>query len=138
MVLLELTQQEAEVLGHAIILKEIALQDELKKSIGKTTLEGDITRCHSLWSKLDKAKHPQQDVLITSKDLFRIICMAKEEYLKLGSETYISEKEVPQNELVHISLASAVISWLNSKNLLKRLARFDFTDSSCKYEETTE
>lgn len=138
-VFVELNGREVEVIEQGLINKECSLHDSIEKGqIVKTTGEKMIESCHSAWAKLDNAKHPQQDVIITAKDLADIKSIAKGEFFNLGSDLHISNKKVEQEDLVHICLANALIMWLNRHNLLKRTAKFDFTDHSSQYEEMDE
>ena len=137
-ILLELTPKEAEVVGQALINEKYRLEDEAKSSIGKAELEKNVERCNRIWSKLGAASQPQEEVLITASDLFFLISSAKSEYRGLRADLYVSNKRVEESDFKHISLANAVIMWLNSKNLLKRVAKFDFTDLSSQYEESEE
>jgi uncharacterized protein YydD (DUF2326 family) len=138
MTLLELTQQEVEVVKRALIAERHSYMEESMTSIGKAELEKGIRLCDSIWDKVDRASQPQEDLLITASDLFFLISSAKDQYRHLRADLHISNKRVEESDFKHISLANAVILWLNSKNLLKRLASFDFTDLSSQYEESEE
>jgi len=60
--------------------------------------------------------------------------MAISEYGKLPLDTNLSKKQVDQKDLAHISLANALISWFNSKGLLKETVKFDSVENSSEYE----
>ncbi len=128
MILLELTEQEAEAIQRTISLEN----DE-----GFTFSERE-RRLHvqeSVLAKIKLALQAQPEVLITSKDLFSIVDLAKSEYRNLPDNLCISNKMVEQSDLPKISLAKALIMWLNSRSLLKNLVSFDFTDTSSDFEE---
>lgn len=137
-ILVELTEKEVEVIQNGIIKERYSISETDPMEIPRTSLEKSMEACHSVWAKLDEAKQGKPDLLITSKDLFYIKSLAKNEYLNLRSDLHISNKIVEQEDFVHISLANALIMWLNGNKLLKRLAKFDFTDHSSQYEEMDE
>jgi hypothetical protein len=134
MILLELTEKEAEFIRNNMLSAEDLLASN-ESSTGRTDRENQVVLCRSIVSKVVNAFVPQKELIITFKDLFYVISSAKEQYHKLHPDLHISNKKIEENDLKHISLANALIMWLNGKNLLKRLARFDFTDESCQYEE---
>ena len=134
MILLELTEKEAEFIRNNMLSAEDLLASD-ESSIGRTDRENQAALCRSIAGKIVEAFVPQKEVLVTFKDLFNIISLTKEQYHKLPSDLHISNKKVEEKDFKHISLANALIMWLNGKNLLKRLARFDFTDESRQYEE---
>lgn len=137
-ILLELTEKEAEVLANGLIKERYSWEGKDPMEVPRTIIDKSIEICNSAWAKLDEAKHAKPDLLITAKDLFHIKSLAKNEYLNLRNDLHISNKIVEQEDFVHISLASALIMWLNGKSLLKRLAKFDFTDHSSEFEEMDE
>ena len=137
-ILLELTEKEAELLAQGLIKEKASWEDKDPMEVTQTAINKALEGCNSAWAKLDEAKHAKPDLLITAKDLFYIKSLAKSEYLNLRGEMHISNKIVEQEDFVHISLASALIMWLNKNNLLKRLAKFDFTDHSSEFEEMEE
>ena len=96
-------------------------------------LEGQ-TILNSVLDKLKEAARPKPDVLITFKDFYLIKSMAVSGYSKLPLDTSLSKKQIDQKDLAHISLANALISWFNSKGLLKETVRFDCTDDSIQYD----
>jgi hypothetical protein len=108
-IILELTEFEAESLQ------------------GRTVL-------NSVFDKLEEALRPEYEVLVTAKDLFLIKSMAVGEYGKLSKNVRVSDRDIEQKDFVHVSLANALFLWLNSKGLLKRLVKFDYTDDSSEYE----
>lgn len=137
-ILVELTEKEVEALENGLIKEKASLEDARSSEIGKTAIEKKLEGCNSAWAKLDNAKRVKPDAIITNKDLFLIKSMAKSEYNNLSNDLHISKKKVEEEDFVHISLANALIMWLNSKNLLKRLAVFDYTDESFKYDGNEE
>jgi hypothetical protein len=137
MILLELTEKEAEVIRVAVEEREI--QHTISLQIGKQESDRKILGiCRSILGKLLQAQEPSSDVLLTSKDLFSLISLAKTEYLRLPGNLHISNNVVSENDFKHISFANAVILWLNGHKLLKRLVKFDYTDNSSEFEETEE
>jgi len=131
-ILLELTEKEVETIHEFM---EVGWLNYPHSDRSHAERERLSSLCQSVASKLREALKPKEDALITSKDLFHLKDLAKSEYRKLPGSTQISNQNVEQKDLVHISLANAVISWLNGKNLLKKPVRFDYTDNSCQYEE---
>lgn len=138
MILLELTEKETDVLRMGLIELKDSLEDLASAGASKTSLEKQSTACNSIWAKLDLASQPKQEVLITSKDLHYLKSLANSEYKSLSHNTYLSKKKVEERDFVHISVANALLMWLNSGNLLKNLVRFDFTDNSNEYEGNEE
>ncbi len=133
--LLELTEKEVEFVRNALILAR-SQWDVEKRDYDDHQINAD--RANVILEKLENSLKPKVDVPITYRDLFRMIDMAKTEYLNLPDDLHISNKRIEKKDLVHIAVAKSAISWLNSKNLLKRLAVFDNTDKSCEYEENQE
>lgn len=129
--ILELTEEEMETTlrfmnsGCVNINRDVSFEEKEKQS----------NICKSVTKKFIDSLKSKKDEVITFKDLQNIKCVASDQYLKLGATLQISNKKVDNKDFVHISLANALLMWLNSKNLLKRLARFDVTDDSYEYEE---
>lgn len=132
--LLELTEKEVDVLQNALIREKFFWGRKGQEEASSTTIDNNINTCDSVLNKLEKSFQKQSTILITAKDLFFIKSLANDEYRRLPSNTKLSGKEVEQKDLVHISVANALISWFNSKDILKRLVRFDNTDDSFDYE----
>lgn len=135
MILLELTEKEFEMVQLAVGTAFIAnseAYDTNKQEVNRKRMD----TYNAVLSKLELSSKPKEDVLITSKDLSHLKSLAKGEYHRLPGNLQISNKTVEQEDFVHISLANAVVMWLNSKDLLKRVARFDYTDDSFEYEES--
>jgi hypothetical protein len=135
MILLELTEKEAEIVKQALNKEKAHWENSSPKEISRSLIDNNLSICENVFKKINFAFEPQLDVLITSNQLFGIISSAKDEYHKLVPNLHISNKIVDQNDLKHISLANAFILWLNGNKLLKRLVKFDYTDNSCQYEE---
>jgi hypothetical protein len=135
MFLLELTEKELEVLRDGLIKEKYSWEDKDPLEVSRTTIENKLNSCHSSWSKLDSASNSQKEVLITARDLIHIVSLAKTEYTKLRGDLHISEKRVEESDFVHIALANVLIMWLNNKDCLKKLAKFDYTDQSAQFEE---
>lgn len=76
----------------------------------------------------------EKDVLITSKDLFSIKSVAVSEYGRLPNPTLLTNIPVEQKDLAHIALINSFVMWLNSRNLLTTLVRFDHTDDTSNFE----
>ncbi len=134
-ILLELTEKEAEVVRNAVARESNYWCDECPKDTSRTLKENMTNSCQSITGKLYEASLPREHFPITSNGLFHILSMAKNEFLRLPAELYLTNKKVEENEFVHISVATALIMWLNKEGLLKKLAVFDYTDHSCDYEE---
>ena len=135
MILLELTEKEFAMVDLAISglwKASSVLYEENKQETDRKNMEA----CNSVITKLDLTYEPQEAILITSKDFFDLMSLTKLEYHRLTADLHLSNKKVEENDFKHISLASALIMWLNGKNLLKRLVKFDYTDQSSQYEET--
>jgi hypothetical protein len=135
MILLELTEREFESIRFTMD-QQLATSELLCKVEGGENNRKNLDTHNSILSKLKLASEPKQDALITSKDFSDIKDLTNREYQFLLPDTHISNKRVEERDLVHISLANAVIMWLNGRNLLKKLVKFDFTDSSYQYEES--
>lgn len=123
MILLELTEEELNIIKKAIItehkLDEQLLFNEKQK---KERL------CLSTLTKIELTTLAQKDTLIKYDDFENMVSIAKQNYVRLGTEVFLSNKKVEENYFVYLCFLEAFTSWLNEKNLLKRLARFDFTD----------
>ena len=130
-ILLELTEKEVEVLQTAIpLLNESVENARYAEKESKTKVHEAIAK------KIQLALEPKEEVLIKFNDLHQIISLANMEYHRLPLDLHISDQKVEFSHIRHICLASATIMWLNGSGLLKRLAKFDFTDMSCQYEES--
>jgi hypothetical protein len=129
---LELTSEEAEMIKSALELDRTLCVAPAVSA----TLQRKIDSLDAILSKINLASQVQEPVVITHKNLLHVISMAKTEYQALHGDLHISNEKVLSAHFVHISLANALISWFNSKNMLKRLARFDYTDNSYQYETT--
>jgi len=135
MALLELTLKEAEMVKNAL-LAEKSLWKEVDRNWGnRTNADSNADVCDAAIAKVDAACEKQPEVLITNKDLFFIISNAKSFYSNIPSNVYISNKKIEENDFKHIALVNSIVMWLNGKNLVKKLVKFDYTDHSCQYEE---
>ena len=137
-ILLELTEKEAELLGYGLIKEGYYWRDADPKAISRTAKEKNVEICNIVWQKLEEAKQVKEDTLITDKDFKDLISLANGQYARLPLDLHISNIKVEDAHIRLICLANALIMWLNGKSLLKRLAKFDFTDMSCQYEETND
>ena len=129
-ILLELTPREAEMILECVANSKGRLSDG---QIGFTEQQRRDVVQESVVLKIDTAFKPENDTLITAKDLFRIKDLATREYLKIHAGMQLSGKEIDKDDFVHYSLVNATIGWLNSKELLKKTVRFDNTDDSDDY-----
>lgn len=134
--IVELTSKEIELLRDASIKEKASWEDKSKEEVSRTTREDKLTVCNSVWAKLDDAEREKPDHVITMQDLYFMVSQAKAEFVRLPADLHISRKRVEQSDLKHISLAMSVIGWLNSRQALKKLANFEFTDHSYEYEES--
>lgn len=131
MILLELTEIEVDFLKEVIELEKVSVA---ASNVEYAEKERKTGICNTFLKKITLACKPKSDILITYQDLFCMISDAKQEYTQLPLDLHISDKEVQQNYYVHIAVANVMIMWLNSKRLLKGLARFDYTDQSSAFE----
>jgi len=131
-VLLELTTREAELVQK---LASNFQKEARSESEDFADYDRRVNQCNSIVSKIEESFKPKSEVLMTSKDLFNIISFAKDKYHQIPQNAHISGEEVKESHHVHISIANAMIMWLNGNGLLKNIASFDYTDSSCQYEE---
>ena len=123
MILLELTEDELN-----IIAKAIAAERKLDEQLWFKEKEKKEETCVSVLNKVETARIEPQDERIKFSDFENMIGIAKQNYTRLNTEIFISNKKVEENHLTYLCFIEALISWLNQKKLLKRLARFDFTD----------
>src|ERR1700688_1027064 len=136
-ILLELTEKEGDFINKDISVKR-EVWSKSQDSTGYENRMNLIKTCDILLAKLESASQPQKEVLIVPKDLSYLISLAKNQYKYLSSDIHISGKKVEESDFKHISLAQAVIMWLNSQNLLKREVKFNFTDNSYEYDSIEE
>ena len=126
--IVDLTMEEIEAI-HTFIGTAWAFSP-----IEDTEPEGKMLRLRqSIENKL-KETQMSADLVITNRDFFGIRSLAVGTYKTLGSNLYISNKKVESRDLANISLAESLLVWLNSKGVLKKLVRFDFTDCSADFE----
>jgi len=133
--LVEFTEEEA---GMILEFMEIGWSNRHKDITLRTELEKKVDVYRSVYAKIDESFDDKPDVLITAQDYNRIKDLAVGQFHNLRNDLYLSNKKMEEKDSVHISLANAVIGWLNNKGLLKRLPRFDYTDHSSEYEEMEE
>ena len=131
-ILLELTEKEANAIDIAMGIQEL----NFTHGSGMTFSEKEraLNTCKSVRDKIEEAIKPKEDLAIFYKDFHHIKNLAHDQFFEQRADIHISHVKVGENDLVHISLANAMIMWLNSKGLLKRLAKFDVTDSSLDFE----
>src|SRR5271166_4404484 len=89
-ILLELTEQEAEVMVNAIAKERSFWESEQNKEVSGLLKEKILNICDRVSNKIDRASEPQQDVLITAQDLFNIVSKAKDGYNDLRGDLQIS------------------------------------------------
>lgn len=123
MILLELTETELN-----IIAKAMATEQKLDEQMFFNEKEKKEALCVSVMTKIEAARIEPKDELITSKDFEGMISIAKQNYTRLGTEIFITNKKVEENFLTYLCFMESFVAWLNGKKLLKRLAKFDFTD----------
>jgi hypothetical protein len=134
-VLVELTEQEAETI---LSLMEIGWLNKPKENMLRADIEKISALSQSAHKKIVEGFIDMPDVLITAQDYNRIKDLSVGQFHNLRNDLYVSNKKMEERDSVHISLANAVIGWLNSKGLLKQVPRFDYTDHSSEYEEMEE
>lgn len=123
MILLELTESELN-----IIAKAIAAERNLDEQLWFNDKQKKEALCVSVLSKVEIARIDPQDEPIKYRDFENMVSTAKSNFTKLNAEIFVSNKKVGENYLTYLCFMEAFISWLNHKSLLKRLAKFDFTD----------
>jgi hypothetical protein len=79
-----------------------------------------------------------RNIVFTHKDLLQIKDMAKNEFRNLPGNLYLSNKKLEENEVIQISLANAIVSWLNHKELMNGSVSFDYTDHSNEFDGSEE
>lgn len=79
-----------------------------------------------------------RNIVFTHKDLLNIKDLAKNEFRNLPGDLWLSNKKLEENEVVQISLANAIVSWLNGKELINGSVSFDYTDHSSEFETNEE
>lgn len=121
--LLELTEQELN-----IIVKSVSAQRELDEQLWFNDKQKKEALCVTVLSKLEAARIEPKDEIIKYSDFEHMISTAKQNYARLDAEIFLSNKKLPENYFTYLCFLEALTSWLNNKGLLKRLARFDFTD----------
>lgn len=70
----------------------------------------------------------QLDHMITAPDLLEIISTSKGGYSTQKVPMFISKRRMDHNEITHIAVLEAFISYLNRMNLLKKLVNFDYKE----------
>lgn len=133
--IVELTEKELKALQTATITEQLNI---VQGPLLPTEKEKALQLIGKVSDKLILAHFPPEDVLITSADLFFLVDSSIKEYRLLRGDSTLSGKRVEESDFKHISLANAVIMWLNSHRLLKKHVRFDMTDDSFEYEVTEE
>jgi len=72
--------------------------------------------------------------LFTDEDLFEVLDNAKQNMTNFSLPLYISNKEVSQGSMVSLAIVESVLMLLNSKNLLTKEVKVDYSDASCNFE----
>jgi len=133
MILLELTEYEVEIVQKML---EVGWLNIVHEDYTNIQQENMSKACTSISEKIVQAVKPKIDVLINYKDLSYIKSVANNFYRELRGDTRISNKQIEEKDFSIISLANATIMWLNQKQVLKNLVKFDIKDHSVEYEET--
>ena len=123
MILLELTEQELDTIAIAM-----AAERKLDRNLLFNDKERKDALCASVINKVKLARIKPNDELIEFKDFESMVSVAKQNYFRLDSQIFMSNKKVEENYFVYLCFVEAFTAWLNGKNLLKRLPKFDFTD----------
>lgn len=121
--LLELTEQELN-----IIVKSVSAQRELDEQLWFNDKQKKEALCVAVLNKIELARIEPKDEIIKYSDFEHMISTAKQNYSRLDAEIFLSNKKLPENYFAYLCFLEAFTSWLNNKGILKRLARFDFTD----------
>lgn len=66
--------------------------------------------------------------VVNYRDYFNILSRAKTLYTKISLPVRLSRKELEPNDSVHITTMESFVMYLNEKNLLKKLVKFDYTE----------
>lgn len=123
MILLELTESELN-----IIVKAMSTERILDEKMFFNEKEKKEQLCVSVLKKIEASRIEPKDELITNKDFEDMVTIAKQNYVQLGVEVFLTNKKVGENYFIYLCFMEAFVSWLNRKKLLKRLAKLDFTD----------
>lgn len=133
MILVEMSEHEAAAVLKLMEVGWLNYREENKETKSKMS-----ELAISATKKLIAAHTPTEPLKISENELFLLKSAANAEYQRLPTNLHISNKRVDTQDLVHIALANALIMWLNGKNVLKRLAQFDYTDLSSEFESMEE
>lgn len=123
MILLELTEEELNIITKALISER-----KLDEQLWHNEKEKKESLCISVLDKFEIARIKPKEEVIKFKDFEDMINIAKQNYFNSGTEIFISNKKVEEGYITYLCFLEAFTSWLNKRNLLKRLACFDFTD----------
>lgn len=72
--------------------------------------------------------------LFTDDDLLKVVSNAKDNMSKFSLPLYISNKEIGQRSVVSLAIVESVLMLLNSKKLLTKQVKIDYSDASCNFE----
>lgn len=68
------------------------------------------------------------DYVLTYHDFFDIVSSAKQRYPQLKTPMMISKRDINGHDLAHVALIESIVSFLYSRELLKKMIKFDYTD----------
>jgi hypothetical protein len=71
--------------------------------------------------------------LFTNDDLLKVLDNAKQNMSNFSLPLYISNKDVQQGSMVSLAIIESVLMLLNSKNLLTKQVKIDYSDASCNF-----
>jgi hypothetical protein len=123
LILLELTDEELNIIAKALLTEQ-----KLDEQLRHNEKEKKESLCVAILNKFENARIKPKDELINFRDFENMVGTAKTNYVRTGNDIFISNKRVEENYLTYLCFLEAFTSWLNQKNLLKRLPKFDFTD----------
>jgi len=72
--------------------------------------------------------------LLDKKDLYMIVCNAKKNMLDFNLPIYVTQNQVEQGEIPSLAMLESVLMTLNSKGLLNRIVKVDYTDPACEHD----
>lgn len=72
--------------------------------------------------------------LFTDDDLLKVVSKAKDNMSKFSLPLYISNKEIGQRSVVSLAIVESVLMLLNSKKLLTKQVKIDYSDASSNFE----
>lgn len=66
--------------------------------------------------------------IVNFTDFFRIVGDAKTNFIRMRMPIHISRKRIEGQDNSHVALLEAFVGYLNNKEVLKKLVKFDYTE----------